>query len=218
VAGCGRPALPPSKGTAVPPTHRGLLARIDALVALVADRHGLALLPDGRLAAAEARVAVRATGLAARRSRGPRIHRDATGGGGVAPGGGRGRRATASPRRPAGGDQPAPRLQPDRRDPPTGPTLAAWCHGVPWSGWSRRSAHRCASARRITVQRAGQRRSPIVPAHLHGHIGCPLQLLSRRPGWRRVPCWTVEHRPRRGGAAGPDRATRPRSPRPTTSA
>jgi hypothetical protein len=48
----------------VPPTHRGLLDRIDALVALVADRHGLALLPDGRLAAAEARVAVRATGLA----------------------------------------------------------------------------------------------------------------------------------------------------------
>jgi hypothetical protein len=48
----------------VPPTHRGLLDRIDALVALVADRHGLALLPDGRLAAAEARVVVRAAGLA----------------------------------------------------------------------------------------------------------------------------------------------------------
>jgi hypothetical protein len=45
-------------------------------------------------------------------------------------------------------------------------------------------AHRCALARRITVQRAGQRRSPIVPAHLHGQIGCPLQLMSRRPGWR----------------------------------
>ena len=39
------------------------LARLDALVALVADRQGLALLPDGRLAAAEARVAARATGL-----------------------------------------------------------------------------------------------------------------------------------------------------------
>jgi hypothetical protein len=48
----------------VPPTDRGLLARLDALVALAADRHGLALLPDGRLAAAEARVAARATGLA----------------------------------------------------------------------------------------------------------------------------------------------------------
>jgi hypothetical protein len=47
----------------VPPTDRGLLARLDALVELAADRHGLALLPDGRLAAAEARVAVRATGL-----------------------------------------------------------------------------------------------------------------------------------------------------------
>jgi hypothetical protein len=48
----------------VPSPERGLLARLDALVALVADRHGLALLPDGRLAAAEARAAVRATGLA----------------------------------------------------------------------------------------------------------------------------------------------------------
>jgi hypothetical protein len=48
----------------VPPRKRGLLAHLDALVALVADRHGLALLPDGRLAAAEARMAVRAAGLA----------------------------------------------------------------------------------------------------------------------------------------------------------
>jgi hypothetical protein len=47
----------------VPPTDRGLLARLDALVALATDRHGLALLPGGRLAAAEARVAARATGL-----------------------------------------------------------------------------------------------------------------------------------------------------------
>ena len=46
------------------PSHeRGLLARLDALVELVADRHGLALLPGGRLAAAEARVAARAAGL-----------------------------------------------------------------------------------------------------------------------------------------------------------
>jgi hypothetical protein len=48
----------------VPSQDRGLLARLDALVELAADRHGLALLPDGRLAAAEARVVVRATGLA----------------------------------------------------------------------------------------------------------------------------------------------------------
>jgi hypothetical protein len=47
----------------VPSQDRGLLARLDALVTLAADRHGLALLPDGRLAAAEARVAIRATGL-----------------------------------------------------------------------------------------------------------------------------------------------------------
>jgi hypothetical protein len=51
----------------VPSQDRGLLARLDALVALAADRHGLALLPGGRLAAAEARVAARAAGLAAPR-------------------------------------------------------------------------------------------------------------------------------------------------------
>src|SRR6266511_2979289 len=54
------------KGPSVPPKDRGLLARLDALVGLVADRHGFALLPDGRLAAAEARVAAHATGLAPR--------------------------------------------------------------------------------------------------------------------------------------------------------
>jgi hypothetical protein len=53
----------------MPSEDRGLLARLDALVALAADRHGLALLPGGRLAAAEARVAARATGLAAPRGR-----------------------------------------------------------------------------------------------------------------------------------------------------
>jgi hypothetical protein len=63
VAGCGRSASLHPKGTAVPPTDRGLLARLDALVALTADRHGLALLSDGRLAAAEARVAARAAGI-----------------------------------------------------------------------------------------------------------------------------------------------------------
>ena len=61
----------------MPSPDRGLLARMDALVALVADRHGLALLPDGRLAAAESRVAARATGLAGRaRGRAP-VERDA---------------------------------------------------------------------------------------------------------------------------------------------
>jgi hypothetical protein len=47
----------------VPSADRGLLARLDALVELAADRHGLALLPGGRLAAAEARLAARAAGL-----------------------------------------------------------------------------------------------------------------------------------------------------------
>jgi hypothetical protein len=62
----------------VPPQDRGLLARLDALVALVADRHGLALLPDGRLAAAEARMAVRAAGLARAGGRGRAVvERDA---------------------------------------------------------------------------------------------------------------------------------------------
>jgi hypothetical protein len=64
VAGCGRPASHLRKGTAVPSPDRGLLARLDALVELAADRHGLALLPGGRLAAAEARVAARAAGIA----------------------------------------------------------------------------------------------------------------------------------------------------------
>jgi hypothetical protein len=64
------PAAP--KGTAVPSQDRGLLARLDALVALAADRHGLALLPGGRLAAAEARVAARAVGISPARGRAPR--------------------------------------------------------------------------------------------------------------------------------------------------
>jgi hypothetical protein len=53
-----RPLRPAAhEGAAVPPQDRGLLARLDALVELAADRHGLALLPGGRLAAAEARAA-----------------------------------------------------------------------------------------------------------------------------------------------------------------
>jgi hypothetical protein len=64
MAGCARPACHP-EGTTVPPPDRGLLARLDTLVELVADRHGLALLPGGRLAAAEARLAARVAGLTA---------------------------------------------------------------------------------------------------------------------------------------------------------
>ena len=53
----------------MPSPDRGLLARLDALVQLAADRHGLALLPGGRLAAAEARVAARAAGIGSPRPR-----------------------------------------------------------------------------------------------------------------------------------------------------
>ena len=55
-------------------SEHGLLARLDALVEVVADRHGLALAPGGRLAAAEARLAARAAGIASPRgptARGP---------------------------------------------------------------------------------------------------------------------------------------------------
>jgi hypothetical protein len=54
----------------VPPQDRGLLARLDALVELAADRHGLALAAGGRLAAAEAWAAARAAGLTST-ARGP---------------------------------------------------------------------------------------------------------------------------------------------------
>src|SRR5215217_1605263 len=55
-------------------SEHGLLARLDALVEVVADRHGLALAPGGRLAVGEARMAARAAGIAAPRgptARGP---------------------------------------------------------------------------------------------------------------------------------------------------
>jgi hypothetical protein len=122
-----------SKGTAVPSTHRGLLDRLDALVALVADRHGLALLPDGRLAAAEARVAVRATGLALPGGSGVRAstvtQREAVELlRAVAEGVGllrvRGDRLEATSLRNAWS-----RIDETLR---AGLTFAAWCHRVPW--------------------------------------------------------------------------------------
>jgi hypothetical protein len=59
-----RPPITGHRGEPLVPSHdRGLLARLDALVQLTADRHGLALLPGGRLTAAEARVAARAAGI-----------------------------------------------------------------------------------------------------------------------------------------------------------
>jgi hypothetical protein len=69
--------------------------------ALVADRHGLALLPDGRLAAVE-------------------LLRCVAEGSGCC-----GRAATGW------SDQPAQRLEPDRRGATAGLTFAAWCQWVP---------------------------------------------------------------------------------------
>jgi hypothetical protein len=123
----------------VPPQDRGLLARLDALVALVADRHGLALLPDGRLAAAEARVAARATGLAASTPAGP-----------AARPGGRGRAAVERDAvellRCVAEGVGLLRIRGDRLEATSlrnawsqidqtlraGLTFAAWCHRVPW--------------------------------------------------------------------------------------
>jgi hypothetical protein len=118
----------------VPPKDRGLLARLDALVALVADRHGLALLPDGRLAAAEARVAARAAGLAGSTSGRGRtaVERDAVellrc----VAEGVGllrvRGDRLESTSLRHAWSQ-----IDEGLR---AGLTFAAWCHRVPWPGF-----------------------------------------------------------------------------------
>ena len=120
----------------MPPIDRGLLARLDALVALVADRHGLALLSDGRLAAAEARVAVRATGLAL-------------------PGGSGVRASTVTQReavellRAVAEGVGLLRVRGDRLEATSlrhawskidetlraGLTFAAWCHRVPWSAF-----------------------------------------------------------------------------------
>jgi hypothetical protein len=115
----------------MPSQERGLLARLDALVALVADRHGLALLPDGRLAGAEARVAARATGLAGSSGgRGRRlVERDAVELlRAVAEGVGllrvRGDRLEATSLRHAWAQ-----IDQGLR---AGLTFAAWCHRVPW--------------------------------------------------------------------------------------
>jgi hypothetical protein len=117
----------------VPTPDRGLLARLDTLVELVADRHGLALLPDGRLAAGEARIAARAAGLTT--PRGP---------GGPAPGGTQ-REAVELLRAVAEGVGLL-RVRSDRLEATSlrhawaqidpglrsGLVYAAWCHRVPW--------------------------------------------------------------------------------------
>jgi hypothetical protein len=137
VAGCGRLASHLLKGTAVPSADRGLLARLDALVELAADRHGLALLPGGRLAAAEARVAARAAGLTPT-TRGPTAagsslaQRDAVEllravGEGVGLLRVRGDRLEATSLRHAWAQ-----IDPALR---AGLVYAAWCHRVPWSAF-----------------------------------------------------------------------------------
>jgi hypothetical protein len=113
----------------VPSSDRGLLARLDALVAVAADRHGLALLPDGRLAAAEARVAARATGLAGRAQGRAPVERDAVEllravGEGVGLLRVRGDRLEATSLRHAWAQ-----IDESLR---AGLTYAAWCHRVPW--------------------------------------------------------------------------------------
>ena len=117
----------------MPSADRGLLARLDALVALAADRHGLALLPGGRLAAAEARVAARAAGIGLAKSPAARgaalAQRDAVELlRAVAEGVGllrvRGDRLEATSLRHAWAQ-----IDPGLR---AGLVYAAWCHRVPW--------------------------------------------------------------------------------------
>jgi hypothetical protein len=117
----------------VPSHDRGLLARLDALVELAADRHGLALLPGGRLAAAEARVAARAAGIGSAKSPAARgsamAQRDAVDLlRAVAEGVGllrvRGDRLEATSLRHAWS-----KIDETLR---AGLTFAAWCHRVPW--------------------------------------------------------------------------------------
>jgi hypothetical protein len=121
----------------MPSEDRGLLARLDALVELVADRHGLALLPGGRLAAAEARVAARVAGLGPPRgpgARGPATQREAVELlRAVAEGVGllrvRGDRLEATSLRAAWAQ-----IDQGLR---AGLVYAAWCHRVPWPEFLR---------------------------------------------------------------------------------
>jgi hypothetical protein len=108
-----------------PANHPGLLDRLDGLVELAAERHGLALLPDGALAAAEQRAAAHAAALR------PASDDDLGALGllralGEAVGllRARGGRLEATALRPAWG-----RVDPDLR---AGLVYAAWCHRVPW--------------------------------------------------------------------------------------
>jgi hypothetical protein len=131
------------KGTAVPSADRGLLARLDALVELAADRHGLALLPGGRLAAAEARVAARAAGLTPTTRGTSTTRRPSASGSTLA------QRDAVELLRAVGEGVGLLRVRGDRLEATSlrhawaqiDPTLraglvyAAWCHRVPWSAF-----------------------------------------------------------------------------------
>lgn len=121
----------------IPPAHGGLLARIDILVNLVADRRGLTLDPSGRMAAADARLVAEALELIPvpgpdpDRSGGPPSLRDlaavellralAEAIGLIRD---RGDRIEATTLR-----HPWKQLDPGLR---AGLVYAAWCHRVPW--------------------------------------------------------------------------------------
>ena len=123
----------------MPPQDRGLLARLDALVELAADRHGLALAAGGRLAAAEARAAARAAGLTST-TRGP------TPRGPAAPGSALALRDAVELLRAVGEGVGLLRVRGDRLEATSlrhawaqidpglraGLVYAAWCHRVPW--------------------------------------------------------------------------------------
>ena len=127
----------------MPSADRGLLARLDALVELAADRHGLALLPGGRLAAAEARVAARAAGLTPT-TRGTSPTRGPT-----AAGSALAQRDAVELLRAVGEGVGLLRVRGDRLEATSlrhawaqidpvlraGLVYAAWCHRVPWSAF-----------------------------------------------------------------------------------
>ena len=115
------PATGPDQTASHPPgpaDHRGLLDRLDGLVELAAERRGLALLPDGRLAAAEERAAAHAAGLR------PSADDDL---GALGLLRARGGRLEATALRPAWG-----RVDPGLR---AGLVYAAWCQQVALTGW-----------------------------------------------------------------------------------
>jgi hypothetical protein len=171
----GRPAVCPQiappelEGTAVPPTDRGLLASTPWSRSSPAGT-GSPLLPDGRLAAAEARVAARATGLVGSsggRRRGV-VERDAVELRAVAEGVGlrvRGDRLEATWLRHAWSQ-----IDEGLR---AGLTFAAWCQQVTFSSLPTRQSIGSSSTSTSTTHNA------MPPPAAVGGFGVDLALLSR---------------------------------------